>query len=832
MSKKSAGKPRKKRTKLLALEPRMLFDGALGADVAAQANATQQADTHAQADAGTTDAKAPAAVPEDTKAPAAPAQADAGVKPAPERLDAQAAGPQRNEVVFIDTTVEDYKDLLANVNPNAKVVLLDASRDGVSQIAEFLAHESNVDAVHIVSHGSEGMLQLGTASLDVFSMARTYGAQLAEIGTHLTRGADILVYGCDFGKGALGNAAATELSWLTKADVAASTDLTGAADLGGNWTFERNVGAIETNIAFDAGVQRTFHNVLETLDWDKQTWTAGAASGSYSLAGGTVTVTLTLRNADGSLAAGNPFTAGYPADGQALLDGDLAQNNLQVNLKAAAFANSGQYVDVTLSFSQPGGVSNVSFSLFDIDTGVAGGGAGGAVDKITVSATNSDGTVAPASVKTDPRVAAGSQTWTSTSSPAGTVITGNNPVANTGAGAENGTAIVAFNQSGITQVSIKYQNVNLAFAQAIGLHDVSFDAPPVAPQLDLNPADARPYALETFSTASYSNASSGALPWNGNWVETDAAGGGAAAGNVKITGGELSISKASQSIQRAIDLSAQSTDYLNRLSFDYRTTAGVDLGSDKIDVQISSNGGGSWTTLDVLDFGGSASGSKSYDISAYAGANTVVRFVTEAGPFTKPKSESFNFDNFTVTAQPTSYATSYTENGSPVNITNAASINDNSANLSGAAITITNRVAGDVLSASTAGTSIAAAYNSATGVLTLSGADTRAHYEQVLRTVQFSSTSDDPTVAGTNTARVVSFVVTDSTANPSNTARTTVNVVGVNDAPTLTVTAGNPTFTEGAGSSQAVAVGVFSAASVSTIEPGQGLLGLTFTVGG
>ena len=91
------------------------------------------------------------------------------------------------------------------------------------------------------------MLQLGTTSLDVFSMARTYGAQLAEIGTHLSRGADILVYGCDFGKGALGNAAATELSWLTKADVAASTDLTGAADLGGNWTFERNVGAIETN---------------------------------------------------------------------------------------------------------------------------------------------------------------------------------------------------------------------------------------------------------------------------------------------------------------------------------------------------------------------------------------------------------------------------------------------------------------------------------------------------------------------------------------------------------------------------------------------------------
>ena len=57
-------------------------------------------------------------------------------------------------------------------------------------------------------------------------------------------------------------------------------------------------------------------------------------------------------------------------------------------------------------------MSNVSFSLFDIDTGVAGGGSGGAVDKVTVSGANSDGAIVPAAVKTDPRVAAGSQTWT------------------------------------------------------------------------------------------------------------------------------------------------------------------------------------------------------------------------------------------------------------------------------------------------------------------------------------------------------------------------------------------------------------------------------------
>src|SRR3989442_2221166 len=425
---KAKSKPKTRRTRLLALEPRMLFDGALGIDIAAQASAAAHPDSHAEADAHTAEAGVRGAVPQETKEQApAPAQADAGLKPGAERIDARAPAAARNEIVFIDTGVEGYKELLAGVNPNARVILLDAGRDGVQQIAQFLSHESNVDAIHIVSHGSEGMLQIGTASLDVFSMAKTYSQQLAQIGQHLGKDADILVYGCDFGKGGMGNAAATELSWLTKADVATSTDLTGSAELGGNWALERQVGSIESSIAFNEGAQKTFHNVMETLDWDKQTWVAGATAGSYAVAGGTVSVTLTLRNADGSLAAGNPFSAGYPADGSALLDGNLAQNNLEMLVKAGGFANSGQYVDVTIAFSQPGGVSNVSFSLFDIDTGVAGGASTGFVDKITVSGTNNDGTPGSASGKKDSPVAPGAPTLTATPAPGGTTVTGMEP---------------------------------------------------------------------------------------------------------------------------------------------------------------------------------------------------------------------------------------------------------------------------------------------------------------------------------------------------------------------------------------------------------------------
>src|SRR6185295_426310 len=79
---------------------------------------------------------------------------------------AEAGAAVRNEIVFVDTSVKDYQTLLSDVNPSAHVVLIDGTKDGIQQIADYLATQQNVDAIHIVSHGAEGSLQLGTAKLD------------------------------------------------------------------------------------------------------------------------------------------------------------------------------------------------------------------------------------------------------------------------------------------------------------------------------------------------------------------------------------------------------------------------------------------------------------------------------------------------------------------------------------------------------------------------------------------------------------------------------------------------------------------------------------------
>lgn len=116
-------------------------------------------------------------------------------------------------------------------------------------------------------------------------------------------------------------------------------------------------------------------------------------------------------------------------------------------------------------------------------------------------------------------------------------------------------------------------------------------------------------------------------------------------------------------------------------------------------------------------------------------------------------------------------------------------------NLVSATITLTNRPDGNTvesLSVDITGTSIvAAAYVQATGVLALSGSDTKANYQQVLRTVKYNNTSQNPDT----TNRTVNFKANDG-ALDSTTAVATVTVVSVNDAPVLGGVSGGFTYIE------------------------------------
>ncbi|MEM7070014.1 MAG: DUF4347 domain-containing protein, partial [Pseudomonadota bacterium] len=228
------------------LEPRIAFDAAIAETVDNEVAATQAFGS------------------------SEPAAAPRSETPDIDILEAAFAAPDEpamsgGEIVFIDQAVENVEVLLEGIDPSAEIILLDAGKDGVAQIADALEGRSNLDAIHILAHGSAGELQLGAAQLNLGSMEGSHSTYLDSFQSALSADADILIYGCNFGEGLKGREAAELLAALTGADIAASIDLTGHESLGGDWDLETHVGSIETAIAIESVAAENWNSLLANV---------------------------------------------------------------------------------------------------------------------------------------------------------------------------------------------------------------------------------------------------------------------------------------------------------------------------------------------------------------------------------------------------------------------------------------------------------------------------------------------------------------------------------------------------------------------------------------
>jgi len=167
-------------------------------------------------------------------------------------------------VVFVDAGVSGYQSLANSVEPGTKVVVLDPNRNGIEQITEELTRHHQLDSVQILSHGNVGSLQIGDSSLNQENI-EDYQEQLHQWGEALSNAGDILLYGCNVAEGAQGQAFIDRLGELTQADIAASEDLTGDMDLGGDWVLEASTGLIDAPLAFQLDAMSAFNSVLATF---------------------------------------------------------------------------------------------------------------------------------------------------------------------------------------------------------------------------------------------------------------------------------------------------------------------------------------------------------------------------------------------------------------------------------------------------------------------------------------------------------------------------------------------------------------------------------------
>ena len=120
--------------KMLALEPRLLFDGAMMVDAVDTGPAISERDKQSDREA---------------ENPSNPRTRPTNAK----------------ELVIIDSAIKDYDTITSSVSVDAEIFILPESSK-LSDIANFLEGYKDIDALHIFTHGQNGKLVIGKEIYD------------------------------------------------------------------------------------------------------------------------------------------------------------------------------------------------------------------------------------------------------------------------------------------------------------------------------------------------------------------------------------------------------------------------------------------------------------------------------------------------------------------------------------------------------------------------------------------------------------------------------------------------------------------------------------------
>ncbi|MEG3977488.1 DUF4347 domain-containing protein, partial [Microcoleus sp. herbarium8] len=170
----------------------------------------------------------------------------------------------KKSLVVVDSKVENYEQLIGGVKAGTEVFILSETGGAIDQITEILGQRHNINSLHVVSHGREAAIAIGSTELNIDNL-ETHSHQLQQWGKSLSKSASILLYGCNIAAGKSGIKFIQKISEFTGANIAASQNLTGSAALGGDWELEITTGQINAELAFEKKVLEAYTSVLATL---------------------------------------------------------------------------------------------------------------------------------------------------------------------------------------------------------------------------------------------------------------------------------------------------------------------------------------------------------------------------------------------------------------------------------------------------------------------------------------------------------------------------------------------------------------------------------------
>ena len=166
-----------------------------------------------------------------------------------------------NVLVFVDENIGNEFDFAAAIPDGATIVVMDPKVDPIDQISKKLSASKEIDAIHLISHGSAGKIHLGESTIDSSVLSKR-GRQIEQWRSGIRPGADLILYGCDIAASTAGQQFVDRLARLTGMDVASSIDKTGGFAMEADWDLEYRVGAVDHLTDLDQTVLSRFAGQL------------------------------------------------------------------------------------------------------------------------------------------------------------------------------------------------------------------------------------------------------------------------------------------------------------------------------------------------------------------------------------------------------------------------------------------------------------------------------------------------------------------------------------------------------------------------------------------
>ncbi|HHD56850.1 MAG TPA: DUF4347 domain-containing protein, partial [Desulfobulbaceae bacterium] len=298
-----------------------------------------------------------------------------------------ANGDIRHELVLINDNVKDGEQLISSIEQensveerDIEVIILNDQQDGIAQVSDILTDRHDLDAVHIITHGSSGSLALGDDWLHTDALTAE-STQITGWGNALSEDGDILLYGCSIGQGEDGRDFVDTLAQLTGADVAASIDTTGHFSMGGDWELEYASGEIEADIPVNESAQNTWNHLLNP-EFRVNTTTGEIQQTSAQTGGSKQAVAMDASgNSVVVWSSWNQDNSGWGVYGQRFDTTGVAQGSeFQINVEptqnqqwvSVAMADDGRFAATWTSENQDGTASSVYTRRFNADGSPAG----------------------------------------------------------------------------------------------------------------------------------------------------------------------------------------------------------------------------------------------------------------------------------------------------------------------------------------------------------------------------------------------------------------------------------------------------------------------------